>query len=65
LQEITNDDAMAEGVGHMYGYNRAEPAQDGRVRFAELWESINGDKPGKNWKSNPIVWRIEFKVVKP
>ena len=63
LQEISEDDAIAEGttpsiVGSDLDYLRY------RAGFQTLWESINGKKPGKNWESNPLVWRIEFKVVK-
>jgi hypothetical protein len=64
LQEISEEDALAEGttpsiVGSDLDYLRY------RAGFQTLWESINGKKPGKNWESNPLVWRIEFKVVKP
>ncbi len=32
--------------------------------FAALWDTINA-KRGYSWKSNPWVWVIEFKMVKP
>lgn len=49
LQEITLEDAQAEGV---------ESVEE----FAELWDSIYGqDKP---WKLNPWVWRYEFMINK-
>ena len=32
-------------------------------RFATLWDSINGKKPGKTWKDNPWVWVVEFRRV--
>lgn len=28
--------------------------------FAELWDSIYGQKEGKSWQANPWVWVIEF-----
>lgn len=32
-----------------------------KKRFKNLWDSINGRKPGKTWNDNPWVWVIEFK----
>ena len=60
VQEITNADAMAEGVGHLYGYEKDDPAVDGRIRFAELWDSINAMR-GFNWGTNPWVWVVTFR----
>lgn len=56
LQEISEADAIAEGVG---GDVTITPcfAVD---RYRELWESING--PG-SWDANPWVWVVEFKRV--
>jgi hypothetical protein len=34
-----------------------------RCAFRELWDSINGKT--FSWKSNPWVWCLSFKVVKP
>lgn len=57
LQEITEEDARAEGVD-------AHPpsAIDDRIYrrpFEVLWDSINGKI--YPWASNPWVWVIEFK----
>lgn len=56
LQDISDQDAMAEGVdaaaygkSHRYGYSR-------------LWEEING---AGGWAANPWVWVVEFKRVQP
>ena len=63
LQDISQDDAVAEGCkgGHGampdYAYN-ASPDE----HFMMLWESING---AGSWNANPWVWVIEFKRVKP
>lgn len=51
VQEITHDDALAEGI--------STAPIDG---FADLWGSIN-DKRGYSWDSNPWVWVVEFKVI--
>jgi hypothetical protein len=72
LQEISEDDAIAEGVeraGERFkGY--LPLVHDGKVHdlalakssYSQLWESING--PG-SWAANPWVWVIEFKRVTP
>ncbi len=74
LQEITNDDCVAEGItaiGKGVRLSNGSYAQAGRYEnkastvrqlFSELWESING--PG-SWSLNPWVWVIEFKRVTP
>ena len=69
LQEISEGDALAEGVTVLLDAYCAskitEPyTSPAQLEFWHLWESINGKNPGKNWESNPLVWRIEFKVVK-
>lgn len=74
LQEISDADAMAEGVEHWvigegwreYGLPPdveaagTHPLRSARDSFASLWESING--PG-SWEANPFVWVIEFRRV--
>jgi len=61
LQDITNKDAMAEGIGHLYAYDESQPTpKDATRRFAELWQSIYGEE---SWQANPWVWVIEFKRV--
>lgn len=61
LQAISNEDAKAEGVRE---YDGDEPG-DYRGGFRDLWQSINGKRPGCSWDDNPWVWAIEFKVVTP
>jgi hypothetical protein len=71
LQDITEEDAKAEGItfhngggiGHS-GY-RHDPAfgmvtDTPQWAYAWLWESING---AGSWGSNPWVWVIEFKKL--
>lgn len=61
LQDISEDDARAEGV-----FEPNEPIETygpkaGRVAFHMLWNTING--PGA-WEANPWVWVISFERVK-
>lgn len=62
LQDITPDDAQAEGVSPVYCCAPcAYPTLTVRRPFYELWESIYGPE---SWDQNPFVWVIEFKVNK-
>lgn len=77
LQEITEEDAMSEGVSWLddacYANNGWHPTyydpdsgggpifRDG---FKSLWDSINA-KRGYDWDTNPWVWVISFKKVTP
>ncbi len=63
LQDISEADAMAEGVH----YSLLEKIQAGQDRWArhaykKLWETINGSD---SWDLNPWVWVVEFKRVTP
>lgn len=58
VQEITDDDAIQEGVDRT---NTSIPGY-ARTRFINLWNSINA-KRGFGWDANPWVWAIEFKRV--
>jgi len=60
VQDISEEDAIAEGCGY---YDKPDdfpllPLQD----FCDLWDSIN-EKRGFGWKDNPWVWVIEFQAV--
>ena len=55
LQDITEDDARAEGF-----QLNSIPNRDA---FEFEWDYINS-KRGYTWKSNPWVWVYQFKVVK-
>ena len=57
LQEITEEDARAEGAlpaREERGYNCC---RDG---FITLWDSLNA-KRGYGWETNPWVWVVSFK----
>ena len=70
LQEISEDDAIAEGIEYCDGVgvgragywqkDRSRICATAREAYRVLWESING--PG-SWALNPWVWVLEFKKV--
>lgn len=62
LQQITEQDAVMEGVGSVSIHDVPRNATfSRRDDFAHLWDIINGKRA--NWDSNPYVWVIEFKRV--
>ena len=80
LQDISEEDAIAEGVSIVYDYGsfvtyknylfkdkKTYNKQDTRCpkeSFQSLWQSINGKK--HPWESNPWVWVYEFeRIEKP
>jgi hypothetical protein len=60
LHDITEDDAKAEGVKPFPRRDDGDCWDDGthRSAFEYLWGEING---WDSWKSNPWVWRVEFR----
>ena len=56
LQDISHEDAVAEGMGIF------PHSMSAQKRFREVWESING--PG-SWEANPWVVVISFKRLTP
>ena len=54
IQEITDDDILAEG-GHCTGAGAWE-------WFIPLWDKLNA-KRGYGWDANPFVWVVEFKRI--
>lgn len=54
LQEISEADCRAEGLG--------DSVERAHHWYRVLWEQING--PG-SWDDNPLVWVVEFRVLKP
>lgn len=63
LQDISEEDAAAEGGPKILGFNSVNEKY-GWQSYIEwyqwLWESING---AESWAKNPWVWVIEFKRV--
>lgn len=63
LQDISEDDAIAEGVyAGFLEYDNGEGTETAKESFALLWNSLNGSG---SWKSNPWVWVVEFKRIQP
>lgn len=64
LQQITDDDAIAEGVDLSIniGTQKKMGKAWAKVRFEQGWNRLNA-KRGFSWASNPWVWVIEFKRV--
>lgn len=71
VQEIGRDgrkahDVLAEGITPKQIEHWAKwlhPDDAPAHTFGELWNSINGKKPGLSWAANPWVWVYEFKVL--
>lgn len=67
VQEISDKDAVAEGVEVNYNLSPGELSAylNDSIhvdRYARLWESINF-KRGHGWNTNPWVWVVEFKRI--
>ncbi len=78
VQDITEEEAMAEGIEKpieercmlVYrDYSIKEEDNEGynwfstaKDSYSSLWDSINAKK-GLPWESNPWVWVVSFKVV--
>jgi hypothetical protein len=64
LQEITEDDARAEAASLEGPFpSPYDGARWYREAFAVLWDGINSKRAP--WASNPWVWAITFKRVRP
>lgn len=70
LQQISAQDAIAEGIDYRYdeetGYSYKHYTKDKYGpspvhSFQTLWHSINGEQ---SWNYNPWVWVVEFKRIK-
>lgn len=73
LQDISEEDAKAEGISPLYlqdgkagcwysadTSNKDLHARTAKPAFQKLWQSTGGD-----WEANPWVWVILFRRVKP
>lgn len=72
VQDITRDDAKAEGVSNLWTWNAEINAKHPEyfsrallnpyiANYSLLWDEINA-KRGFGWDVNPWVWVVEFKV---
>lgn len=60
LQDISEDDARAEGVEAAPFCRAGRPDGMEHVEsFEDLWDSINATRA--SWKSNPWVWAVTFR----
>jgi hypothetical protein len=59
LQDISDEDAAAEGMEHVM---RERGAKTHREALQIGWDAINGKRG--NWASNPFVWCVTFGVVR-
>ena len=63
LQEISGEDAWAEGIA--YDGNGDHDAEANAIdAYRTLWNTINARR-GHAWESNPTVLVVEYKVVTP
>ncbi|AYC20098.1 hypothetical protein DZA65_03223 [Dickeya dianthicola] len=60
LNDISEDDARAEGIADGGCLTCGEPHPDATDAFAHLWQSIYGEE---NWFANPWVWVVEFRRI--
>lgn len=71
LQEISANDVLAEGfifstkfeLGTGYGLPNWSRGVEHSAAFAALWDEINAKRAP--WASNPWVWAITFRRIKP
>lgn len=69
VQDISRDDAKAEGVSGVWVNPPANEEHYQRVmlnpyvaNYSVLWDEINSER-GFGWDVNPWVWVLEYKVV--
>ena len=65
VQDITEEDALAEGVAVDIGLPYCDPeTPSARMMFKDLWNSINSRR-SFGWDMNPFVWVVSFRRVRP
>lgn len=61
LRDISEEDARAEGVDVSAHTDALSPALEA---FEQLWDAINGARPGCSWADNAWVWVVSFRRIK-
>lgn len=62
VQDISEDDAKAEGCPPVVHEDGSVDCGTRKTMFAKLWNRINSDR-GHSWESNPYVWAITFRKL--
>ena len=62
VQEISEEDALNEGITYHDLPNNGLDPMRARTWFRGLWETINAAR-GFGWDVNPWVWVVEFRIV--
>lgn len=62
LQDISETDALAEGITYGQLPDNPQDLQRARTWYRGLWEQING---AGSWEANPWVWVVEFTRMTP
>ena len=57
------DPGLAKGGKPGWCYGEGRYAGTPRRAFELLWDSINGQRPGCSWASDPFVWCLSFRVL--
>jgi hypothetical protein len=63
VQDISEADAIAEGVTPTSAGDGYPFVMSARMNFVDLWDDINGERIGCSWGDNPWVWAITFKRI--
>jgi hypothetical protein len=63
VQDISEEDAKAEGVTDHFPATECNSDRPYREGYAHLWDSINGKRPGCAWADNPWVWAVTFRRI--
>lgn len=62
VQEISKADVTAEGITERNGHPIEECYAGWHEPFAQLWDAINGKRPGCAWEDDPWVVALTFDV---
>jgi hypothetical protein len=76
VQEISREDAIAEGVSVLSLQSADDPSawwqtapgvnqsRTPQAAFSKLWDSLNASR-GYGWDANPWVWVVGFRRIDP